>query len=334
MIITEKLLQRFHEGLCTPEEEEAMKRWLSEDEDLPSEISLIDSREFRDSKDSILNKIELLGADLSESESDQGVPLSPKQVDFRKPRRALAIRYATAAIILCTVGFFTYQFSDYAFGNGTEQSIASRTIKTQRGEKRTITLSDGSTICMNYETEIKALETFERDQRIVYLTGHAHFDVARDTERPFIIYTKDSKTQVLGTSFEINTKEEGATEIIVTSGKVAFSEKDKVNNLVTLTLNDRAVLGADRIIKTDEVDAQRLTAWRENKLLFDGETLAEIIEVLEPWYDIEITVESEELLKEDFILSLDNPPLSSVLEDLSFASGLEYKIQGKQVIIF
>lgn len=325
MKITEELLRKHSLGICTEEEKTAVEKWLGSSEE--ETIALRTTKDLDVNEEKAWERIA------------QNAPELGDRWSLEKAKNVILFnhltRYAAAAVVLLTIGFFSYHsLSDNFTADGTEQSLALKTINTQRGEKRTVILSDGSTIRMNYQTEIRVPEKFEGSERVVYLTGHAHFDVARDTERPFIIYTKDSKTQVLGTSFEINTKEEGATEIIVTSGKVAFSEKDKVNNLVTLTLNDRAVLGADRIIKTDEVDAQRLTAWRENKLLFDGETLAEIIEVLEPWYDIEIMVESEELLKEDFILSLDNPPLSSVLEDLSFASGLEYKIKGKQVIIF
>lgn len=44
---------------------------------------------------------------------------------------------------------------------------------------------------MNYETEIKVSEKFEGDKHVVYLMGHAHFDVARNPEKPFIIYTEE-----------------------------------------------------------------------------------------------------------------------------------------------
>ncbi|MEM7107939.1 MAG: FecR domain-containing protein, partial [Bacteroidota bacterium] len=177
-------------------------------------------------------------------------------------------------------------------------------------------------------------EQFEGNERVVYLTGHAHFNVARDIERPFIIYTEDSKTEVLGTSFDINTKSAGETEIIVTSGKVAFLQKGKERNRVTLTVNDQAVLDADKRITTQEVDALTLTAWKDNRLVFEGKTLKEVIEVLEPWYDVNIAVEDPSYLEVAFSLSGDNPTLEAFLKELCFAGRFSYRIEGKQVTLY
>ena len=325
MKITEEILKRHAQGLCTEEEKRAVEEWFKKD--------VIPESELGEVKDKDPKKARVW------SQLRQAVPQLENQSGSIGPVIPLykrVMRYAAVAIILLTVGYFAYQsLSGSLFGTGgTTQVIALQTIETKRGEKRTVTLSDGSTIRMNYETQIKAPEKFKGDQRIVYLTGHAHFDVARDTERPFIIYTKDSKTQVMGTSFDINTKGEEETEIIVKSGKVAFSKKDqKDNQVVMLTVNDRAVLNPDKNIETNQVDAQKLTAWKDNRLVFEDKSLNEIIEVLEPWYDVRISVENQKLLNESFNLSLDNPPLKGVLDRLAFMAGFDYKIDGKKVII-
>lgn len=312
MKITPELLKRYHENLCDESEVKLVENWLNSAEDEPSDLS----------KAQLNNMEQAIWKNLDVPTQTKTVPL------YRQ-----AMRYAAAAIILLTLGFFGYQIANNSLGDKTSQSIALKTITTKRGEKRTITLSDGSTIRMNYETEIRVPEKFEGNQRIVYLAGHAHFDVARDTERPFIIYSEDTKTQVLGTSFDINTKEE-ETEIIVTSGKVAFSEKAHEDNLVTLSVNDRAVLDTNQNITTNEIDAHALTAWKENQLVFNGQTLAEIIAVLEPWYDVKITVTDTRLLGDQYKFSKENPSLERVLTQLGFAGGFEYKISDKQVSIF
>lgn len=323
MNITKELLERHSKGECSDLEKKAVEKWMSMQEDAATGLEMVDETAIDDTK--IWAKVQQLSPELEVSSGD---------LPTANPLYKRVLRYAAAAIILFTVGFFGYRayFSDAQAE--VEQVLALKTIETQRGEKRTVILSDGSTIRMNYETQIKAPEKFEGDERVVYLTGHAHFNVARDTERPFIIYTEDSKTQVLGTSFDINTKEEGETEIIVMSGKVAFSEKEQGDNLVTLTVNDRAVLNEGKNIATEKVNAMKLTAWRENKLIFEGETLAEIIKVLEPWYDITVEVEDPDLLKKDFLLSRENPPLTDVLDRLGFIGGFEYAIEGNNVSLF
>ncbi|MEM0941866.1 MAG: FecR domain-containing protein [Bacteroidota bacterium] len=327
MKITKELLERHSIGLCTEEEKKAVKEWFDTPEN--------PSQEAQNKVSLKINRKRLWSRISRVSPEFQGAPGTRNNGTIPLHKRMM--RYAAAAIILFTAGFFTYQsLSDNSLGlsGGKEKKLALKTIETQRGEKRTVTLSDGSTIQMNYETKIRVPEQFEGDERIVYLTGHAHFDVTRDTERPFIIYTEETKTEVLGTSFDINTKGKEETEVIVTSGKVIFSEKDQLDNYITLTVNDRAVLSSDHSIATSEVDASKLTAWKENKLVFDDQSLKEAIKVLERWYDVEIKVEDPELLLIYFKISLDNPSLKSALDEISFLAQFKYRIEGNTVTIY
>ena len=325
MKVTKELLRRYGLGICTEEEKKTVEEWLDAPE-YPS-IRVSTDEKSKANSDEIWSKL------------SEGRPRLENQMSLKKAKFVILLgkvaRYAAVAAILFTVGFFSYLSLQGNFEVDRTQPLAAlKTINTQRGEKRTVTLSDGSTIRMNYETEIRVREKFEGNERVVYLTGHAHFNVTRDTERPFIVYTEDSKTQVLGTSFDIDTREEGETEIIVTSGKVAFSGKEKAGKLVTLEVNDRAVLDAGKNIAKSEVDADRLTAWRENRMVFDDQMLKEIIEVLEPWYDIQVSVEDADLMTRDFKLSMDNPTLESVMEALSFLGEFDYRIHEKTVTIY
>ena len=323
MKITKELLRRHLLGLCTEEEKRAVEDWLEMEENSSTGFYLIKGDERK--KQQIWSQLSRDFPELNEETTAK----TPGVIPFSKR----FIQYATAAIVLFTAGFFCYRTLSDSFGTGeSEQSIALKTINTQRGEKRTIKLPDGSTIKLNYETEVKVPGRFEGGERVVYLTGHAYFDVQKDPGRPFTIYTNDSKTQVLGTSFDINTNEEG-TEVIVTSGKVAFSEKDDANNQVTLTVNDRAVLNFNKKITTSKVDALRITAWKDNRLIFEKASLEEIIKVLEPWYDINIQVTRAELLEVKYRFSKSNPSLEEVLSQLSVLGNFEYKVEEKNVII-
>ncbi|MEM9327356.1 MAG: FecR domain-containing protein [Bacteroidota bacterium] len=321
MEVTPKLLEKYYQGQCSAEEQQAIENWLERQE----------SREVYPEQ-SRLQAIEHemwdnISAELPGSSEAQSVPL------YRA-----AMRYAATAVILCALGLSAYFLSvspDVASGEYIVNFDDFRTVETQRAQKRTLTLPDGSSIRLNYETVVKVPDQFEDDQRIVYLSGHAHFDVAKDPDRPFIVYTDESKTQVLGTSFDINTsKVNGETEIIVTSGKVTFSGVEADRSKVTLTPNDRAILSSDQTIVTDQVDAAQLTAWKDNRLVFDDRTLEQVIQVLEPWYDIKVFVKNPALMQKDFRLSMDNPSLASVMESLSVLGAFDYTIEGQQVSIY
>ncbi|MEM6361435.1 MAG: FecR domain-containing protein [Bacteroidota bacterium] len=319
MDISPDLLKKYLNNQCTPEERKQVEAHLASEKNASSDLS-----------DELAQKMK----------ANFWKNISPAIRE--KPMRVVplykrAMRYAAAAILLFTIGFFAYDYLSHDSPNpsgGLSYFEDFQSVKTKRAEKRTVTLSDGSTIRMNYETEIKVPEQFEGNERVVYLTGHAHFDVAKDTERPFIIYTQDSKTQVLGTSFDINTKRKGETEIIVTSGKVAFSEKDFAENGVTLTVNDRAMLKGDNTITTSKVEALKLTAWKENQLVFDDLTLENIIQIVEPWYDVVISVDDPELLTTDYNLDMDNPSLEQLMDELSFLGNFQYFIEEKNISIY
>ncbi|MEM6736946.1 MAG: FecR domain-containing protein [Bacteroidota bacterium] len=319
MKITPELLKRYQSNQCNAEEIKEVEEWLHSTAD---ELSNLSEKKLKNMEQDIWRNL-----------APSHLKNSNTKIVFLHRR---AVSYAAAAVILFTVGFFTYSYLDNPVPKIDMAYFSDfNSIETQRGQKRTMKLSDGTIIRLNYESEVKVPEQFEGDERVIYLTGHAHFDVAHNPEKPFIIYTQDSKTQVLGTSFDINTsKKEGETEVIVTSGKVAFSVKDQVDNLVTLSINDRAVLGPDKMITKSNVDAEKLTAWKDNKLVFDGESLQEVIRVIEPWYDVQVVVENSDLLTEDFKLHMDNPSLEITLEELAFLAGFDYRIEGDKVVIF
>ena len=320
--VDSKLLKKYFDGGCTDEEKKAVEAWL-ESGHYHEPLNLPDKTKGYYK--------ELMWKNIS---AGFGPATAPKVVPLHKKM----MRYAAVVIIFLSVGAAAYFYLNHLDPDRTLDPVAQddhRTIETQRGQKRTVKLPDGSTIRLNYESQIKVPVRFTDSERMVFLQGHAHFDVARDPNRPFIIYTENSKTQVLGTSFDIRTyKNTDETEIIVTSGRVAFSDKSEDQNLVTLTVNGRAVLNADKSIETSEVDAQKLTAWKDNRLIFEDQTLREIIEVLQPWYDVEITVEDTNQFEMEYNFSFDNPSLDVLIEQMSFMGKFEYAIEGKQVTIY
>lgn len=324
MNITKELLERYYAGLCTSEEKKAVDEWLKLNNDIPTDFPML-GRENIDS-DKIWSK---LSKDIPELTN---VPIGQKPRIISLQRNIL--RYAAVAVILLTVGITTIYFTNPKSIFSTEETIAYQTVQTRWGEKRTVNLPDGSTIRLNYGTQVRIPEAFVGNERIVHLSGHAHFDVKRNPEKPFIIYTEGTKTQVLGTSFDINTNNKAlGTEVIVTSGKVAFSEKNNADNLVTLAVNQRAVINNENTIAVNEVNAQRLTAWKTDRIVFDDATFDTIIKVLEPWYNVQIRVENNQLLEERLTLSYDNPPLDKMLDRMSKMIDFEYRMEGEAVII-
>jgi transmembrane sensor len=89
---------------------------------------------------------------------------------------------------------------------------------TAIGENRNITLSDGSSIALGADTQIKvALSETERD--IELTKGEALFMVAKDANRPFKVQAGDATIVAVGTAFNVERDSDRAV-VSVTEGRV------------------------------------------------------------------------------------------------------------------
>ena len=315
--ITPELLERYYNNLCTGEERKVVEAWLAnEEQQSPNE-----GKYLEESWQKILDKTQAEG---------KQIPV------YKSPFSRRLIGIAASVVIFLSVGIYSYyNFLDHRSNRTVQDEVTYRNISTDRGQKRVLSLPDGSTITLNAESEVKLPIKFADTSRVVYLIGHAHFDITRDIKRPFLVYTDYSKTKVLGTSFDIKTfPGSEKTEIVVSSGNVEFSQENNRRNKVRLTVNDKATLLPGEKIEVTEVNARHLIAWKDNRLLFENASLQEIVEVLELWYDIEIVVEDPTLLKKTYTFSYDNPPLESLMERMSFVAKFRYSIEGEQVTIY
>ena len=81
--------------------------------------------------------------------------------------------------------------------------------ETRIGEQNSITLVDGSVIQLNTDSHIQV--NYEKNQRsIVLMAGEAHFEVAKDPSRPFVVKAGDGMVRAVGTRLYRAHKPRGA----------------------------------------------------------------------------------------------------------------------------
>src|SRR5229473_648456 len=95
----------------------------------------------------------------------------------------------------------------------------SQTLATAVGQQRNVTLADGSTVTLNTNT---ILETdLRRRTREIYLRkGEAHFQVAHDRSRPFLVHAGDAVVRAVGTAFEVRVLTDQHVDVVVDEGRV------------------------------------------------------------------------------------------------------------------
>ena len=233
---------------------------------------------------------------------------------------------AAAAVILFSV-FFGYQLSE---SRTVEQQYE---LKCENGQKSVLTLPDGTIVHLNSSSHLSYTSAYNNKVRNVSLSGEAYFDVARDEDKPFVVQAGDMQIEVLGTQFNVKAYEDDeGIEATLVEGSILAHVGDKEE---ILKPNERLSYNRNTgaLVKTEELDPDRLVPWLENEIYFHHNSLSEIAVMLERIYDIEVKFEDECIGNYSYTGHTRNSSLKNILELISTTSPIDYTIDG-DVITF
>jgi ferric-dicitrate binding protein FerR (iron transport regulator) len=272
----ETLIARSLENNLTPAEQEALQTWLEQDDT---------NRRYYNELCSTWEFTGGLTTDIEPDIEDNWARFNRKLQVTEQPAGIIrSYRYIVrvAAAVLLLGGAATAYFMLNA-----SQDI---TVQTAANEKNIIVLSDGTKAFMNHTSTLRYARNFEGGERAVYLEGEAFFDVTKDDKHPFVVYTQQTRTQVLGTSFDVKAYAAQPAEVSVLSGKVAVSGKEENAQLI-LTQGKKVVFRKNKQLEEDAIANQDFIAWKENILDFNDELIGNVTKKLEAYYDVKIVVE-------------------------------------------
>lgn len=194
-------------------------------------------------------------------------------------------------------GFFNAAGSlAYADGVAADGELVYNEIMVPRGGEYRVTLSDGTKVWLNSETQLKFPVRFPAATRTVELTGEAYFEVAHETSRPFIVTTlQQARIQVHGTQFNINAyKDLGQVAVTLSEGKVSVRKENGPE--LMLKPDEQAVLrdGQADMVRL-AVDASQFSAWKDGMLVFDNTSLGDVSVLLARWYDVKFEFENDKI---------------------------------------
>ena len=205
---------------------------------------------------------------------------------------------------------------------------------TRAGERKIITLSDGSKITLNNSSRLKFPEVFPSDFREVFLEGEGFFEITHNAKKPFIVRTGKLKVQVLGTSFDVRHYESNPDmEVTVATGKVGINARG--NNASWMLLPGKQLkynILTGKAVQVN-VNTSDYTGWQKGQLIFKDERLESVCKRLERWYGVTITIKTRALKNKRINMKQDNESLQKVLKMLGMVAGFNYKITDKQVQI-
>jgi transmembrane sensor len=200
----------------------------------------------------------------------------------RAPRR---IAVAASLFALCVAAAGAWWYADRG----------SVTYASDIGEQRLITLADGSTVKLDSRSRLSVRLT-PQVRQIELVAGQALFDVAHDSQRPFIVRTGEVVIRAVGTQFDVNRRLSG-TVVTVVEGRIrlGMAEHDTTSpmsgpvfgSVSTANAAGGVFLSAGeqvRIARTGDIEqparanTAAATSWVQQELVFDGLPLSDVIE--------------------------------------------------------
>ena len=244
----------------------------------------------------------------------------------RTARKAVRpVWYIAAAACVCAAAVLGYTAAVYTTPVQTFEVVA------DKGQKSSVTLPDGTEVTLNSASRITYRSDYNRKNRTVSLDGEAYFEVARNEKLPFTVRASGMDVTALGTEFNVKAYEEDP-EITATLIKGSI-RTDMAGKSEILTPNQYIVL--DKASgRTETVTAENpeyLVPWKDNELLFSGETLREIAVVLERMYNMEVIFKDDSVGDFSYTGLIRNSSLLNVLELISGTSPVRYVISGNVI---
>ncbi len=171
------------------------------------------------------------------------------------------------------------------------EEVSYSVIKTPRGGEYNVVLSDGTKVTLNAESEFKYPIKFGEKYREVYLLGgEAFFEVAHNASNPFIVYSGDMKTKVLGTSFNVRAyKNEGVISTTLVEGKVQIESDNNKSLKMIMSPNQQSIYSiSDATVSVRKVNVNHHIAWKDGRFVFYKKTLGTILDDISRWYDVKL----------------------------------------------
>ncbi len=220
-----------------------------------------------------------------------------------------------------------------------QKKLAYNTLTVPYGKKFKLQLSDGTHVHLNSGTSLKYPVNFLKgENRQVFLSGEAYFDVATDNAHPFIVNADELNIRVLGTQFNVASySEDAVTDVVLIEGSVSLYKKDETADPATNTLLEPGFKGSfDReknTISSKKVITSIYTSWINGELIFRDMSFENILKKLERHYNVSILNRDKALAKEKFNASFVNEPIEKVLQNLKTTYGIDFRVNNNQIII-
>ncbi|MBV7534971.1 FecR domain-containing protein [Duganella sp. sic0402] len=209
-----------------------------------------------------------------------------ERLSARMALRPAALAFACVALLAVGAGWKLWQ----------AMPAFSASYASERGQRRDITLPDGSQLTLDTSTRVEV--ALYRDRREVRLShGQAMFSVAHDTAKPFSVLAGTARVTVLGTRFSVrcNACQQGATDVNVEveQGHVHVAAPPRVAELRAGQAVQ--VYAAGGLGAVASINPASIAPWRKGLIRFTSTPLAEALREFERYAPVKLLIRDPEI---------------------------------------
>lgn len=222
---------------------------------------------------------------------EEGLQAYQKRLHLKMKRRfyRFSIRWIGVAALLVAATWF---ITDRALRK-TSQAMPELAFSVPAGQRASLRLSDGTLVWLNANSTLHYPALFGSERR-VFLSGEGYFEVAKNKKKPFIVSTPTLNVQALGTKFNVFSYPRFAEKkVYLVEGKVKVSSPTYFKQSILMKPNEELDIRKEQSVLLPNTTGG--VWWKEGLYLFKEQTLPEIKDRLELYFDVHIKVTNTHL---------------------------------------
>ena len=207
-------------------------------------------------------------------------------------------------------------------------------IVVPRGGEYFVTLSEGTKVWLDADSELEYPVFFSGDFREVKLKGNAYFCVTKKNDKPFVVRAGEFSLKVYGTEFNVNAYDLQNIETVLVNGSIGF--KANISTPERMMAPNELAVSDSRTGQSEihQVDIYPYIAWKNQNIVFVNERLESIMEKMARWYDVTVFFQDESLKDLRFDCNMRR---YTDIRDLFFflekTSNARFTLNGRTVVI-
>ncbi len=330
--IDSEIMERYLKGESDVQEKHRVLMWLmlnlktpSADEDFAQLLERIPNTEVSVSKQRVKSRLNSILAD-------------DRMHSYSTNKRRRVFTLSLSLFVAC-VAIVVLSFGNTYINKTNDQVILWQETTTSYGEKKAVTLPDGSIIWLHNDSKIIYPELFQKDIRQVFVTGEIYAEITKDSRCPFVVSSDSINVVVTGTTFNFRAYPEMQNvELTLLEGAVSLDcmtrqGRQKMDMIPgeTVTVN----MSSGNVSKYI-CEAETYVSWKDRRALyFNDQTLDNIVKELQREFAQPIKIVDKALgTTRHFASFVNDESLMEILDALCTHSGMRVEEKDDMIYIF